>query len=112
MDIYKVEIFFIPRAIKKQLRIFGAIIVDNREKWLNEIINDDIRETRNERAVLIICKSIGITEELFKLLKEKKEEKSIKSILLYNKNEDEEKENNKVHKRKKDNEESGKRGKE
>ena len=90
------------------IRIFGAIIVDNREKWLNEILNDAISETSNEIAVLIICKSIRITEELFKLLKEKKEEKSIKNILLYNKNEDEE-ENNKDQRSKKDNEESGKR---
>lgn len=40
MDIYKVNIYFIPRAIKKQLRIYGAIISDNKEKWLNEIKND------------------------------------------------------------------------
>ena len=88
MDIYKVNIYFIPRAIKKQLRIYGAIIVDNRENWFSEIMKDAIRETRNGRAVLIICKSIGITEELFKLLKENKKEESIKNILLYNKNED------------------------
>jgi preprotein translocase subunit SecA len=72
-------------------------------------MNDAIRETRNGRAVLIICKSIGITEVLFKLLKENQNEKSIKSILLYNKNEDEEEENKNNQKRKKDNEESGKR---
>ena len=40
MDIYKVNIYFILRAIKKQLRIYGAIISDNKEKWLNEIKND------------------------------------------------------------------------
>ena len=40
MDIYKVNIYFIPRAIKKQLRIYGAIISDNKKKWLNEIKND------------------------------------------------------------------------
>ena len=40
MDIYKVNIYFIPRAIKKQLRIYGAIISDNKEKWLKEIKND------------------------------------------------------------------------
>ena len=45
MDIYKVNIYFIPRAIKKQLRIYGAIISDNKEKWLNKIKNDSIRET-------------------------------------------------------------------
>ena len=32
MDIYKVNIYFIPRDIKKQLRIYGAIISDNKEK--------------------------------------------------------------------------------
>ena len=40
MDIYKVNIYFIPRAIKKQLRIYGDIISYNKEKWLNEIKND------------------------------------------------------------------------
>jgi hypothetical protein len=45
MDIYKVNIYFILRAIKKQLRIYGAIISDNKEKWLNKIKNDSIRET-------------------------------------------------------------------
>jgi preprotein translocase subunit SecA len=107
MDIYKVDIYFIPRAIKKQLRIYGAIISDNKEQWLNEIKNDAIRETRNGRAVLIICKSIGITEEIFKLFKENNKEKSITSIVLYNKNEEEE--NNKNKKRKLDDQDSGKR---
>ena len=45
MDIYKVNIYFILRAIKKQLRIYGAIISDNKEKWSKEIKNDSIRET-------------------------------------------------------------------
>ena len=45
MDIYKVNIYFIPRDIKNQLRIYGDIISDNKEKWLNEIKNDFIRET-------------------------------------------------------------------
>ena len=40
MDIYKVNIYFIPRAIKKQLRIYGAIISYNKKKWLKEIKND------------------------------------------------------------------------
>ena len=87
IDIYEVDIYFIPRALKNQLRIYGAIIVDNKEKWLNEIMNDAIRETRNQRGVLIICKSIGVTEELFELFKNK-QENSITNILLYNKNED------------------------
>ncbi len=77
MDIYNVELYFIPRAIKKQLRIYGAIIVDNKDNWLNEIMKDAIRETRNGRAVLIICKSIGVTEEFFRVLKENQKEKSI-----------------------------------
>ena len=109
IDIYKVNIYFIPRAIKKQLRIYGAIIVDNRENWFSEIMKDAIRETRNGRAVLIICKSIGISEELFKLLKENKTEKSIKNILLYNKNEDKEEIYKILLKRIKDKEDSGKR---
>ena len=40
---------------------------------------------------------------MFRLLKENQKEKSIKSILLYNKNEDEEEENKNNQKRKKDN---------
>ena len=43
MDIYKVNIYFILRAIKKQLRIYGAIITDNKEKWSNETKNEGIR---------------------------------------------------------------------
>ena len=30
MDIYKVNIYFIPRTSKKQLRIYGLIIADNK----------------------------------------------------------------------------------
>ena len=111
MDIYKVNIYFIPRAIKKQLRIYGAIISDNKQNWLNEIKGDAIRETRNGRAVLIICKSISITEELFELFKNEKKESTIKSIILYNKNDEEEENNNndKNKKRIEDIENSGKR---
>ena len=37
MDIYKVNIYFIPRTIKKQFRIYGDIIISyNKEKWLNK----------------------------------------------------------------------------
>jgi preprotein translocase subunit SecA len=63
-DVYKVNCEFIPTYKQKQFIELPAVVTENQDQWLNNVVNSVKTEVDKGRGVLVICKSIQDVEQI------------------------------------------------
>ena len=64
--IYKIDFLTIPTALPKKLIEYDAILLYDKNKWMNYLIDNAlIIAHKNKRSVLVVCETIKEAENLF-----------------------------------------------
>ena len=69
-NLYKVNLFFIPPNLKSQLKKRSEMVFTDESKWEGKIISEIKEVLEENRAVLLICRSIKEGEYFLKLIKD------------------------------------------
>ena len=74
-ETYSVDFVNIPLALAKKFREFPPIIVQNKNKWEEEIFKNT-SEVITKQSVLVICETVNDVERFFRYFKDQKDFKS------------------------------------
>ena len=87
-SVYNVELVNIPRQYEKQYFEYPVLILQNENKWVEEICAAVLLENKKDRGVLIICETISQANDLGNKLKIQLRPSAIKLYTMNNKNEE------------------------